>query len=138
MAPSYFGSRGVVSLTREITVTAGFHVVVGRLTAVQQDECAAILQGGSAPKVRTVAKGRAGSSEVSEIERVTEVPEDYRRYQVAVVARAVRSWDLTEEDGSVAAVDEAHVRQLLDADKNAIFLAVSEWDRPLSEKEQGE
>ena len=137
MAPSYFGSRGVLALTKDIALSGGYHAVIGRLTVAQQDECLAVLNGGATPTVRTVAKARGGSS-TADVERVTEMPENFRRHQTAVVTRSIRSWDLTEEDGTVATIDEAHVQLLLDADRNKIFLAINEWDKPLSGDELGE
>jgi hypothetical protein len=125
----YFGANGVLTQTKVVKLGA-FGVVIGRLSAAQEDECDAILQDGRPMETKIVNRDGVASQE-------TTMTQQFVNYRNAIVRRGIRSWDLTDEAGAIAPIDDAHVAMLDGVDRNVLFLAVKAFNAPLDEKTQG-
>ena len=131
----FFGEGGVAAATTVVPLTDRHSVTIGLLTAEQEDECEAILQGG-APKTRLVQRPGQPGQGAAALEQVTELSLQMRQYREAYLLAAIRSWNLTEA-GQVAPIDLPHVRALPEKYRNLLFVKAKEFNAPLSPESQG-
>ncbi|SRR5579885_440400 len=135
MVLDYFGEDGVVEQTHAVRITGGFTVVVRRLTGEEDDECNAILNANERTRTRVRTVVKANTSEPETVQE-TEMPADFLRYRLAVLQRGIKSWDLRRK-GEIVPVTEANIQAMLAQDKNAVFLAIKEFDKQISEEAWG-
>lgn len=128
----YFGKRGITAQTDVVEIKGGYKVVIGRLNGEQEDACEAILRAGKTTETVVVARANG------EVEQETRLPMEFAAYREAFLLRAIRSWDLTDDDDQVVPITLENIKALEGDDRNKVFLAAKAFAKGLSEQQKGE
>ena len=131
----YFGEGGVVSATEVVSISGGYHVVIGLLSGKQEAECNAIMNAGKVPitKVTAVGLGRDAAQH-----QETDITVDYDRYRDAKLQRGIRGWNLDDAAGNVVPITLAAIQSMPERDRNTVFVALEKFNAPLPEAVLGE